>query len=76
MKCIQETQTEDIVCTHLCKNCEEEWQRKDLLPNSIKPYFQFSSELNVQRYLLLKGIEIIIPTSMQLEVLDGLHHAH
>ena len=76
LKRIQEAQTADAVCTQLYKYCEEEWPHKDLLPNAIKPYFQFSDELNVQRHLLLKGSRIVIPTSMQLEMLDKLHHAH
>ena len=66
----------DTVCTQLYKYCEEGWPHKDLLPNAIKPYFQFSGELNVQRHLLLKGSRIVIPTSMQLEMLYKLHHAH
>ena len=76
LKRIQEAQTADAVCTQLYKYCEEGWPHKDLLPNAIKPYFQFSGELNVQRHLLLKGSRIVIPTSMQLEMLDKLHHAH
>ena len=76
LKRIQEAQTADAVCTQLYKYCEEGWPHKDLLPNAIKPYFQFSGELNVQKHLLLKGSRIVIPTSMQLELLDKLHHAH
>ena len=46
------------------------------MPSPLKPYFQFAGELNVQKCLLLKGSRIVIPTSMQPEMLDKLHSAH
>ena len=64
LKCIQNSQKEDTVCTQLCKYCEDGWPDKDLVPNLLKPYFQFSGELNAQKGLLLKGSRIVIPTSM------------
>ena len=56
--------------------CEEDWLDKNLISNPLKPYFQFSGELNVLKGLLLKGSRIVIPTSMQLEMLDKLHSTH
>ena len=66
---IQEAHTEDVVCSQVSKYCTEGWPNKDLVPNALKPYFQFAGELNVQKGLLLKGSRIVIPTSLQLEML-------
>ena len=76
LKRIQEAQTEDAVCTQVRKYCKEGWPDKDLIPSPVKPYFQFAGELNVQKGILLKASRIVIPTSMQLEILDKLHSAH
>ena len=75
LKRIQNAQKGDAVCTQLCKYCEEGWPVKDLVPSPLKPYFQFAGEWNVQKCLLLKGSRIVIPTSMQPEMLDKLHSA-
>ena len=76
LKRIQEAQSADAVCSQVHKYCKEGWPNKDLLPGPIKPYFQFAGELNVQKGLLLNGGRIVIPTSLQLEMLDRLHNAH
>ena len=76
LKRIQEAQIDDAVCTQVRKYCEEGWPMKDAIPFAVKPYFQFSGDLNVQKGLLLKGSRIVIPTSMQLEMLDRVHDAH
>ena len=54
------------MCTQVRKYCKEGLPIKDVIPNAVKPYFQFSGVLNVQKGLLLKGSRIIIPTSMQM----------
>ena len=76
LKHIQEAQTEDAVCSQMHKYCKEGWSNKDLLPGPLKPYFQVAGKLNVQKGLLLEGSQIVIPTSLQLEMHDRLHNAH
>ena len=76
LKRIQEAQTEDAVCSQVIKYCKEGWPNKEMLSGPVKPYFQFADELNVQKGLLLKGSRIVIPASLQIEMLDKLHSAH
>ena len=76
LKRIKEAQAEDVVCSQVLKYCNEGWPNKDTLSGPVKPYFQFTGELNVQNGLLLKGSRIVIPTSLQIEMLDRVHIAH
>ena len=73
---IQQAQKEDAVCCKLIKYCLEGWPDKNLLPGPIKPYIHVAAELTVQNDLLLRGSRIVIPVSLQIEILDKLHSAH
>ena len=73
LKCIKEAQAEDAVCSQVLKYG---WPNKNTLSGPVKPYFRFTGKLNVQNGLLLKGSRIVIPTSLQIEMLDRLHIAH
>ena len=73
---IQQAQKEDAVCCKLIKYCQEGWPEKNLVPGPVKPYIHVSGELTVQNDLLLRGSRIIIPISLQLDMLEKLHSAH
>ena len=70
---IQQAQKEDAVCCKLIKYCCPE---NNLVPGPVKPYIHVSGELTVQNDLLLRGSRIVIPISLQLDVLEKLHSAH
>jgi len=75
---IEKAQKEDAVRSQLIKYCQEGWPNKHLIPSPIKPYLHVHivEELLVQQNLLLRGSRIMIPVSMQLEMLGKLHGAH
>ena len=73
---IQQAQKEDAVCCKLIKYCQEGWPENNLVPGPIKPYIHVSGELTVQNDLLLRGSRIVIPISLQLDMLEKLHSAH
>jgi len=58
------------------KYCQNGWPDKHLVPSPIKPYVQVAGELTVHQNLLLRGSRIVIPSSLQLDVLEQLHSAH
>ena len=60
----------------MLKYCQEGWPENILVPGPVKPYIHVSGELTVQNDLLLRGSRIIIPISLQLDMLEKLHSAH
>lgn len=55
----------------------EGWPDKQKqVPVPIRPYWAFRDELAIEDGILLKGDCIIIPTSMQQDILKKLHDAH
>lgn len=73
---IKQAQQQDAVCSQLMKYCQDGWPDRHLVPSPIKPYVQVAGELTVHQSLLLRGSRIVIPSSLQLEVLEQLHSAH
>ena len=73
---IHRAQKEDAVCNKLIKYCQDGWPDRNLVPAPVKPYIHVADELTVQNDLLLRGSRIVIPVSLQVEVLERLHSAH
>lgn len=46
------------------------------LPSDLKPYWSFRDELSVENGVILKGEQIIIPTSLQQSYLEAIHMGH
>ena len=46
------------------------------LPTDIRPYWSFRDELAMESGVLFKGRQILIPQSMQKEILQQLHQGH
>ena len=46
------------------------------LPTDIRPYWSFRSELSVEAGVVFKGRQILIPKSMQHDILQQLHKGH
>ena len=51
-------------------------QKQRDLHAELKPYWSFRDELSVENGLLLKGEQIIIPSSLQQEYLQAIHSGH
>ncbi|KAK3098958.1 hypothetical protein FSP39_024697 [Pinctada imbricata] len=73
---IRQNLPKDKVCSTLLHYVKEGWPDKFKLPEEIKPYWTHRGELNEQRGLLMKGNRLVIPKSMQKEILSRIHTGH
>ena len=73
---IVEAQEEDPVCRQIKTYCSEGWPDKHSVNDAMKTYWSSRGELTVVQNILLKGIRIVIPSSMRLEILDKIHEGH
>ena len=69
-------QATDPVCSTLICYCENGWPDKHLIRTELKPYWKCRGQLTTHNNLLLYGIRIVIPFSMQQEILQKLHEGH
>ena len=76
IKRIQKCQEEDEECQKLVQYCNNGWPNKKAVPSILKPYYQVVSQLSVVDGLLLRGVRIVAPRSLHLEVLDQIHASH
>ena len=76
MKIKSETLT-DPVLQSLIENVKNGWPdiRKNL-EDALKPYWQDREELHVAHGLLMKQNRIVMPTSLQQQMLDRIHEGH
>ncbi|XP_062855259.1 uncharacterized protein K02A2.6-like [Trichomycterus rosablanca] len=76
LKEIQTHQDRDFILRQLKKHCVDGWPDKFSVEEVIHPYLPFSGEITVQNGVLLKGERIVIPASLQADVLNKLHEGH
>ena len=77
--CLEEfckAQAADTVCSTIIGYCQNEWPRKPSIPLEVKPYWQARGQLTVDNNLLLYGPRIVIPSSLQKEILSKIHEGH
>ena len=68
-------QAEDPVCSKVMEYCKSGWPRKHLLQPELIPYWKLRSSLTMCNHLLLYN-RIIIPISLQKEVMKRIHEGH
>ena len=73
---IDEIKEADTVCSTLISYCENGWPEKHLLSLQLKPYWKWRGQLTTHNKLLLYGTRIVIPLTMQHEILQKLHDGH
>jgi hypothetical protein len=74
---IQEETMKDTTLSVLCKIISEGWREKrSECPAYVHPYWNYRDDLTVSNGLILKGSHIVIPRSLQPEVLQQLYYAH
>ena len=73
---IKKAQASDTVCSTLVSYCENGWPEKHALSLQLKPYWKWQGQLSTHNRLLLYGTRIVIPSSMQPEILQKLHDSH
>jgi len=67
---------EDEIWKQVMAFCDKGWLAKSCLKGPVKLYAPFAAELTVHNGLLLKGRRLVIPASMQLDMLDKLPAGH
>ena len=69
-------QREDPICKKLQEYCEEGWPDVTKLPSSMRAYWSSRGEISFVRGLLLQSSQLIIPSTMQLEIVERIHEGH
>ena len=73
----RKAQGEDQTCSSVIKYCKEGWPEKNRIEPNIRPYWKARSDLTVDRNnLLLHGKRIVVPKSLQRQVLEKIHTGH
>lgn len=76
LQVIKKRQEEDAVCKRVMQYCQEGWPSRSAIEGALKPYHHLATELSVHEGLLMRGDRLVIPTQLQLEILDKLHEGH
>ena len=73
---IKREQEKDEVCQLIKKYCKSGWPNSKRVPEAVRKFYPVASELSEQEGLLLRNNRLVIPVSLQREVLDQLHAGH
>ena len=74
---IQEETAKDTSLSALSAIIAKGWpEKRSECPAHLHPYWNYREELTVSNGMILKGSRIIIPKSLQADVLQQLHYAH
>ena len=76
LKEIENTQNQDAVCKQVKKYCQSAWPCLSNLKGPVKSFAKIRQELSVNNGLLLRGNRLVIPNSLQSEILEKLHSGH
>ena len=76
LKDIVENQLQHETCQVLTMYCQSEWPDHSHTVSCAKCYYPVANELSVCNNLLLKGGRIVIPQSLQEQMLAKLHCGH
>ena len=73
---IQKAQSADALCTLAIKYCITSWPHKSRIDEALKPYWEARGKLTLHDHLLLYNARVVVPASMQKEMLGKLHEGH
>ena len=73
---LQQETASDNILQQLKEVTLNGWPEKRSIPPSIKPYYSIQGEIVYNNGLLLKGLRIIIPSSLRSTMKDIIHHGH
>ena len=76
LEAVRAHQGEDWICKQVAGYCQDGWATKSKVHASLKSFCSVAAEFSVQGGLLMRGSRIVIPTSLQAEVLAQLHASH
>ena len=69
-------QNEDYVCSQVMHYCAVGWPSHRSLQSVIGSYWPVQNELTIENGLLLDGARHVVPTYIQLAMLDRLREGH
>ena len=69
-------QAADSVCLTLFDYCRNGWPAKHNIPVELRPFWQNRGLLTTHNNLLLCGPRIVIPVTLQREILSKIHDGH
>ena len=69
-------QSDDPICQLLFQYCQNGWPHKKDINPGMTPYWEVQGELSIVDRLLLHGSRIVVPKSLQKEILEKLHEGH
>ena len=73
---IKDRQQDDAICKQVISFCEHGWPPKSQVEGPVKKFYSVSAELSVEDGLLLRGSRIVIPSSLQTDMLKRIHKGH
>ena len=73
---VKRKQDEDEVCTTIKRYIKSEWPARRSLHGDIKPFLAVKDELVEEDGVLLRGCRIVVPRSMQADILKRIHEGH
>nr|XP_050038393.1 uncharacterized protein LOC126535627 [Dermacentor andersoni] len=75
-KDVRQAQQYDGECKAIASYCQHGWPQKTKIPLHLSKYASVADELSVCDGVLLKGVRIVIPSSLRPAVLMLLHEGH
>jgi hypothetical protein len=73
---IKTESAKDEICRNLISYCRDGWPEKSKLDEQLRPYWTMQGEFTVHDNVLFKGTRIVIPHSLQNEILNRVHDGH
>lgn len=73
---LKQAQQADEMLRQVAQYCQEGWPDEIKHDMALKAYWAVSADLTIAGGLLLKGTRLVIPTSMQTDVLNKIHAGH
>ena len=73
---IKTESAKDEICRNVISYCRDGWPEKSKLDKKLRPYWTMQTEFTVHDNLLFKGTRIVIPHSLQNEILKCVHDGH
>uniref|UniRef100_A0A9J7ZHH2 Gypsy retrotransposon integrase-like protein 1 n=1 Tax=Cyprinus carpio carpio TaxID=630221 RepID=A0A9J7ZHH2_CYPCA len=73
---IKKAQEDDEVCRQLSSLVRTGWEEKKTAPPHLALFWQYRHDLLIAEGLLMKGNRLVIPGSLQKDVLERVHQGH
>lgn len=73
---IKDEQQQDYICSTLIRYSQNGWPKKSNLDEGLLPYFASKDYISYASEYLLYKARLIIPSSLQLEMLNKIHSGH